>query len=103
MADFMRITGIIQIIGGIILGLILGNMYGSWSVAFCIVVVLNGVLFIAISIMMESIQRMEDKIYQLSKAYFQNNPSEHSSPKALGNSRSSLSKMTHYKMGQTEE
>ncbi|MDF2671030.1 MAG: hypothetical protein K0R67_3336 [Paenibacillus sp.] len=104
MAGFMRAIGLIQIIGSILVGLVIGNMDG-WSIAFVCWVsgILGGVVFIAIATMMESIQRIEDNVYQLSRAYFHANPNEQAPPQALGSSRSSLNKMSQYKMGKTEE
>lgn len=104
MADFMRIGGIVQIIGGILLGILMGNMDG-WLVGFYwwIAGMFGGIVFIAISLLFEAIGRIEHNLYNLTNAYFTQNPDASKPPKALGSSRSSLSKMSNYQMGRTEE
>jgi hypothetical protein len=63
----------------------------------------GGIVFLALSLLFEAIGRIENNVYSLTTAYFRQNPSEAMPFKPLGTSRSSLTKMTNYKMGKTEE
>lgn len=119
MADFLRVAGIVQLIGGLLLGILMGNMDGMplfggdgqfttdfrWSVGlfWWIAGVIGGIVFLALSLLFEAIGRIESNVYSLTTAYFRQNPSEALPSKPLGTSRSSLTKMTNYKMGRTEE
>jgi hypothetical protein len=113
----MRVAGIVQLIGGVLLGILMGNMdglplFGSdftsdfrWSVGlfWWVAGAFGGIVFLALSLLFEAIGRIENNVYSLTTAYFRQNPSEAIPFKPLGTSRSSLTKMTNYKMGKTEE
>lgn len=119
MSDFLRVGGIVQLIGGLLLGFIMGHLDGyplfggdgqfesdfRWSIGlfWWIAGAFGGIVFLALSLLFEAIGRIEHNVYSLTNAYMRNNPSEAEPPKALGTSRSSLTKMANYKMGRTEE
>ncbi|WP_127585379.1 hypothetical protein [Paenibacillus koleovorans] len=119
MASFMRTAGVAQIVGGLLLGLLFGNLDGyplfggegqfvsgfRWSVAFACWVAgcVGGIAFVAIGELMDSMQRVEENVYRLSIAYFEQNPNAAKQPKPLGSSRSSLDKLSKYRMGKSKD
>jgi hypothetical protein len=98
--------GIGQIIVGLLLGFLAGNQdgfhlfaaLGWWLGGF-----ISGVAFIALALMFEVVERIDLNLFNLLKAYTRNNPPEPVTTKSLGNSRSSLSKLSSYRMGKLDQ
>jgi hypothetical protein len=53
--------------------------------------------------MFEVVERIDSNLFTLLQAYTRNNPPEPVTAKSLGNSRSSLSKLSSYRMGKLDQ
>jgi hypothetical protein len=98
--------GIGEIIVGLLLGFVAGNQDGFHLLAalgWWIGGFVSGVAFIALALMLEVVERIDSNLFTLLQRYTRNNPPEPVTAMSLGNSRSSLSKLSSYRMGKLDQ
>jgi hypothetical protein len=106
MVRLLLAIGIGEIIVGLLVGFVAGNQDGfhlftalGWWVGGFV----SGVAFIALALIFETLERVESNLFTLLQAYKRSNPTEPVTTKSLGNSRSSLSKLSSYRMGKLDQ
>ncbi|WNQ09018.1 hypothetical protein MJA45_15325 [Paenibacillus aurantius] len=106
MVSFLFVVGILQVLFGLIMGVRAATEHDfhllpvlGWWIGG----VTSGAVFFALGFILDSVRSTEGYAYQLLRNYNRDNPAPAEAQRPLGNSKSSLSKLSSYRMGTLEK